>query len=56
MFGFRKHCKICGIELQKERATTRFGKLFCSEEHAAEYADIIKSQMKERGSRRGGCC
>jgi len=57
MFGFKKHCKICGIELQKEQATKRFAKFFCSEKHATEFTEIVKSQMKEEGTRRrGGCC
>jgi YHS domain-containing protein len=57
MFGFKKHCKICGLELKKEQATKRFGKFFCSEKHATEFMEIVKSQMKEEGTRRrGGCC
>ena len=58
MFGFKKHCKICGIELQNQQTTKRFGESFCSVEHASEYTDLVKSQMKERDSHRrsGGCC
>ncbi|MEX2059799.1 MAG: hypothetical protein WD966_01890, partial [Nitrosopumilaceae archaeon] len=58
MFGFKKHCTICGIDLQNQQATKRFGKFFCSGEHASEYTDLVKSQIKENDSRRhrGGCC
>lgn len=55
MFGFTKHCKICGIDLQKENTIKRFGKSFCSDEHANQYVKL-KQQQKEDSTRRRGCC
>jgi YHS domain-containing protein len=50
----QKHCPVCGMDVDKRTAAKRFGKYFCSEKHASQYA-----QMKmERGTERGGgeCC
>ncbi len=57
MFGFTKHCKICGIDLQKNNELKRSGKSFCSNEHANHYVKLKQQQQKEDSTRRrGGCC
>lgn len=54
----QKHCPVCGMDVEKETATKRFGKYFCSEEHASQYAEIRKAQESRREEYRGGggCC
>ncbi|MEW6044076.1 MAG: hypothetical protein AB1608_07405 [Thermoproteota archaeon] len=60
---FEKHCPICGIDVKKETSTKRFGKYFCSDNHAQQYlkkkeesekAMIEEEREHPRG--RGGCC
>lgn len=60
---FEKHCLICGIEVDKKTSQKRFGKYFCSDEHAQQY--VAKREEQERAMaeeerkhtrRRGGCC
>jgi len=59
---FEKHCQICGVEVKKETSSKRFGKYFCSEEHANEYVKKKEAEEKAREEyekthpRRGGCC
>ena len=59
---FEKHCQICGIDVKKEIAPKRFGKYFCSEEHAQQYVAKKLEQEKQmeeekrRHPSRGGCC
>lgn len=57
----QKHCPVCGMDIDKNAGIKRFGKYFCSEEHASQYAEIRRTQeMKERDDSRrghgGGCC
>lgn len=56
VFGlFKKHCPVCGINVEKEVSIARFGKHLCSEEHAEEYRQkIVKAQAK--AAKGGGCC
>ncbi len=65
MFGlFKKYCEMCGKEADGRIA--RFGKKFCSEEHAQQYVDDQKkAQELDRQIRAnnrlpraggGGCC
>jgi uncharacterized protein len=59
---FEKHCQICGIEVKKETASKRFGKYFCAEEHAQQYAarkaeeEKMMEEERRKHPRRGGCC
>ena len=39
MLGLKHHCPICGIEVEKETEVKRFGKHFCSNEHAQQYTE-----------------
>lgn len=57
MFGFKKHCQACGMEVKKESALKRFGKHFCSNEHAEKYAQEIEkiSRKRMRRKRDEGC-
>lgn len=41
---FTKYCEVCGIKLDKGLDFVRFGKHFCSEDHAKKYA----SEMEQR--------
>lgn len=65
MFWSKKYCQICGKEADKN--IVRFGKSFCSEEHAEQYVEEqkkienLENQMKESNKQtrirnRGGCC
>lgn len=52
---FKKHCPICGQDVEKGKAVKRFGEYLCSEEHAEEYhKKLTKEESKDAG--RGGCC
>lgn len=55
---FSKHCPICGMDVDKKIGIKRFGKYFCSEEHAHQYAERKKDKEKYQYSRgKGrGCC
>lgn len=41
---FTKYCEVCGVKLDKSQDFVRFGKHFCSEEHANKYA----GEMEQR--------
>jgi len=57
MFGLKKHCKICRIDLEKSQEIKRFGKSFCNEEHANQYVELKQKQRRDNSTRRrGGCC
>lgn len=55
---FDKHCEKCGKEVDKNTAPQRFGKYFCSEEHAEEYVRNREDQKKQEPKQKsgGGCC
>lgn len=54
----QKHCPLCGIDVDKNTAIKRFGKYFCSDEHASQYTEMKMAKDKERGEghKGGGCC
>ena len=58
MGWFDKHCEKCGKKVDKNTAPQRFGKYFCSEEHAEDYATAREAQMKQAPKQKsgGGCC
>ncbi len=68
MFGFgKKYCVVCGKEVEENKNNVRFGKNFCSEEHAEKYVaeqkkiENLEKQMTmdnkpQRTQRGGGCC
>ena len=63
MLGFATYCPTCGIDVEKEKGIKRFGKYFCSEQHAADYTKMrmMNEEREEEDysrSRRGfgGCC
>jgi len=56
MFGMTKHCPVCGMDIKNEVSFKRFGKYFCSVEHAQKYADIQMTRQQEDKDRGGGCC
>lgn len=57
MFGSTKHCTVCGMDVKKEASIKRFGKYFCSDEHAQKYTDVQMARQKEDNNRGGcGCC
>jgi len=53
-----KYCEKCGMKVDKNTAPQRFGKYFCSEEHAKDYALAREAQMKQAPEPKssGGCC
>lgn len=53
---FKKHCPVCGQDVEKEKAVKRFGKYLCSEEHAEEYRKKLAKEESKTASRGGGCC
>ncbi len=67
MFGlFKKYCQSCGREVDDNRNLVRFGKHFCSEEHANQYAEeqrkledldrqIMALNKLPKTKNRGGC-
>ncbi|MFQ6020647.1 MAG: hypothetical protein ACE5J4_01340 [Candidatus Aenigmatarchaeota archaeon] len=55
VFGiFKKYCAICGVQIEKEKNITRFGKHFCSDEHANQF--IKEVEKKKARSKSSGCC
>ena len=55
----QKHCPVCGMDVDKNIALKRFGRYFCSEDHADQYAKMIiarESDDERRNSGGGGCC
>lgn len=53
----QKHCPICGMDVDKNSGIKRFGKYFCSEDHANKYAEVKMTRDAERrDSGGGGCC
>ena len=55
---FEKHCQICGMEVKKETAPKRFGKYFCSDDHAQKFAqqEMERREREEKEPRSGGGC
>lgn len=62
MFGFgKKFCYTCGMEVHGGEHQ-RFGKSFCSEDHAQQYTEQMQKARQEQlataqqRKRTGGCC
>lgn len=55
MFGFEKHCPICGMDVKKETSIKRFGKHFCSNDCVEKYMEKREKDKQDR-PHRGGCC
>jgi len=54
---FRRYCEICGVDLGKDQDLVRFGKHFCSEEHASKYADEVEQRRRTAPVEgHGDCC
>ncbi|MFA5796431.1 MAG: hypothetical protein WC916_00150 [Candidatus Woesearchaeota archaeon] len=58
MGWFDKYCEKCGMKVDKSTAPQRFGKYFCSEEHAHEYMSEVEATKKNMPKQQssGGCC
>lgn len=57
MLGLKHHCPVCGMDVEKETGPKRFGKYFCSEEHARQYAERRTEEISSRDDEWGrGCC
>ena len=54
MFGFSKHCPICGMDVKKETSIKIFGKQFCSNNCVEKY--LQRKAEEKLQPRRGGCC
>ena len=62
MIGFgKKFCNTSGKEVRGNQHQ-RFGKTFCSEEHAQQYTQLMQKARQEQlaaaqqTKRSGGCC
>ncbi|MDG6973591.1 MAG: hypothetical protein JRM95_02025 [Nitrososphaerota archaeon] len=62
MFGIgKKYCYTCGMEVNGNQYQ-RFGKSFCSEEHAQQYTEQMQKARQEQLAQaqqpksKGGCC
>lgn len=56
MFGLlKKHCPVCGMDVDKDSSVKRFGKYFCSTEHAEKFGET-KASRQDDDSHSGGCC
>lgn len=54
---FSKHCPVCGIDVDKEMGIKRYGKYFCSEDHAQDFVKIKKEkENRNEYGHGGGCC
>ena len=53
-----KHCPVCGMDVDRNTTLRRFGKYFCSEDHADQYAEMRIARGSEDDGRHpgGGCC
>lgn len=57
MLGLDTYCPICGMDVERETGTKRFGKYFCSEDHVLKYAERRGKEEEQEGrSHSGGCC
>ena len=58
MGWFDKYCEKCGMKVDKKIAPQRFGRYFCSDEHAEAYAKEVEEQRKKMPKQKsgGGCC
>ena len=54
MLGLKHHCPVCVIDVQKEIGIKRFGKYFCSDEHAQQYRS--RNEEENSNGKSGGCC
>jgi hypothetical protein len=52
-----KYCEVCGVTVGKGQDYARFGKHFCSQEHAAKYAtEMEQRRLNNPAKDSGGCC
>lgn len=57
MFGLlKKHCPVCGMDVDKESSIKRFGKHFCSVDHAEKFGETNVSGQEDDSRSNGGCC
>ena len=52
---FKKHCPICGMQVDKDKAIVRFSKHFCSDKCAEEYREKL-AVAEKKAAKGGGCC
>ncbi len=57
-FDGKTNCHKCGREIEKKSAEKRFGKFFCNEHEAEEFAKQVEKQRREmpKQTSSGGCC
>jgi len=54
---FTKYCEVCGVKLGDGHDFIRFGKHFCSEDHANKYASDMEQRRLDAPRQEGsGCC
>ena len=52
----KKHCPVCGQDVEKGKAVKKFGKYLCSEDHAEEYRKKLAEKESDTTKSSGGCC
>ena len=53
---FKKHCPICGMDVDESSSVKRFGKHFCSADHAEKFSETKASRREDDSRGHGGCC
>ena len=55
---FTKYCEVCGVKVNKSQDKVRFGKHFCSVEHANKYTGETEQRRLAAPlqEEKGGCC
>ncbi len=54
---FTKYCEVCGVKVENGADFVRFGKHFCSEEHASKYtAEVEQRRIATPVQEDNGCC
>lgn len=57
LFDGKTSCHKCGREIEKKSAEKRFGKFFCNEKEAEEFASQEEKRRAEpRRRESNGCC
>jgi endogenous inhibitor of DNA gyrase (YacG/DUF329 family) len=57
MFGLlKKHCPVCGRDVDRDSSVKRFGKHFCSIIHAEKFSESNASRKEDNAQSHGGCC
>jgi hypothetical protein len=53
---FTKYCEVCGVQVTSGQDFVRFGKHFCSEDHAKKYASEMEQRRLAAPTENSGGC